>query len=251
MSVKSVVRSLLKLTTVVSLIISIIGVASLFILASKNNPFIMVEDETAGLYAVFPLFVSGGIFIASLLALFLIDLTGWLLNLGKDGKDTSHSTDVNHGEAVPNGGSKDPEEVYLTKFRKSNFYIGGLLAGLVGSTVATQALVEGGTVSNQLVNIIYGLLRFAVQIFGGFTGLTVAAAVFLGVWYGLKNEATEALLAGIGAWAVIGIVGLGFVSSNASGFGLVIAGLYGVYYGVRARGSTETIYLEDSLANDF
>lgn len=250
MRIRSIIRKVLKWAAALSFIVFAIGAASILIIGADNNPFLLYPPGEVDLMGPlnFIVFIAlGAIFFVSLALLAVLNLFEWLFVSNNEQTSPHHTVERGHTDAPKK--DLDPEEQYLYKFQKYNFYIGGVLAAVLGLYMIVES--AAGNSAPGIVNIVYGLLHFAITIFGGFTSLLIITAVFLGVWYGLKNQATEALIVGIVAWGLIAIVGLGFVTSSTSGFGLIIAGLYGVYYGVKSRGSTESFYVEHDMVNDF
>lgn len=135
-------------------------------------------------------------------------------------------------------GDATEAEIYLFKFRRSNFYI-GLLFLLLGVVVL---VVENGVLPG-VPPLVRSLLSIAVQVFGGLTAVLITAAVFGAIWYALRQRSREAVYAGMAIWALVALTGIGYLRLNGSGAGLVIGGLLGTYYGAMARKATEMRYL--------
>lgn len=143
------------------------------------------------------------------------------------------------GSTATQSPAEPPDAPYLRKFEQANLWAGLALAALLVTALLSQALVRG--TESGVLAILAGLLQFALRLFGGPVVLALVTGAFLGVWYGLRESATEALVAGIVVWGLVGLAGLGTLLRSAAGFGLLIGGLQGVYYGVRAWGSTEPV----------
>lgn len=93
-------------------------------------------------------------------------------------------------------GGRTEADIYLVKFRRSNFYI-GLLFLLLGVVVL---VVENGMLPWTVPSIIRNLLTIAVQVFGGLDAVLITAAVFGGIWYTLLQKSKEAVYAGMFIW---------------------------------------------------
>ena len=165
--------------------------------------------------------------------------TGAIYVAGKRAGDKLHAIGTGRSESTATDGAQStggpPGDPYLRRFERSNLWAGLVLAGLLVTTLLLQGLVQG---SGGLA-ILAGLLQFAVRLFGGPVVLALASGAFLGVWYGLRESAGEAVVAGVAVWGLIGLVGLVTLLRSAAGLGLVIGGFQGVYYGVRAWSATE------------
>jgi hypothetical protein len=234
MALRTWIRRFLKLVTALSFVVLVVGAATIYLIGLENNPFILYGDgEVYGPLNFVVFIVLAALFLGGLALLALLNLVTWVF-----GSHTGQTPDAGGTEVATSNGPVSPERTYLRSFRKSNFYLGLILAVVLGARVGIDALVDA-IGPNQLLDVIGGFLTIAVEVFGGQTVLTVAVLAFFGIWYGLKREAIEAALAGIAAWILVAFVGLGSLSTNASGFGLVLGGLYGTYYGIRAIGETE------------
>lgn len=134
-------------------------------------------------------------------------------------------------------------EAYRSKFARLNFILGAFFALLLVGGLGASLARSGGMVSGGVGGLLVGLLAAALEVLGGTLVTFLNVAMFLGVWYGLKRRATEALVVGLLGWVLVTLSGLLSMSRSFSGAGLVLAGLYGIYYAVRARGATEMTLL--------
>lgn len=235
MSAQTWARRILSVITALSFFLLLIGIISLFALPAGNNPFILNgSGDVYGPLSLIVFIILGILFVGGFVLLVV-----WSMFSRLSDSDTDQPADQSAGTGqAKQTKDVDKQQKYLHSFRKSNFYIALLLAIVLTAHAIMQALIN--TMGpNQVFNIISGLLAFAVAIFGGQTNFAIAVIIFAAIWYGLKQEATEAVLAGIVAWILIGFIGLGYFSANASGFGLVIAGFYGMYYGIRGFSAAE------------
>jgi len=237
MATLSTLRTALKWLAVLAGVLFVAALGSFVVVSADENPL-----TTNGL----PLYALLGVALVSWIGMVVVDFYR--------GTQTPAPAGSTPGRAEASDGqrtrTRDPRRVYLQKFRRSNLAIGVLLVLFVGSHLLLDALVRS-VGSGTPLSAVDGLLTFAVRVFGGVSTLVVVTALFLGIWYGLRREASEALVAGIVAWGLIGLVGLSYVSATTSGFGLVIGGLLGVYYGVRARGATEPRFFTSSVEREY
>lgn len=170
-------------------------------------------------------------------------VTNLLAGYHSPGGGPASPTPDREGTATETAASQPTPEVYRSKFARMNLVIGAffsllLVGGLAASVAQSQGMVSGG-----LGGLLVGIIDIVVTVVGGIGVTFLNAAVFVGVWYGLKKRATEALLVGLVGWVLVALSGVVALTQSFRGIGLVIAGLYGIYYAVRARGSTEMTVL--------
>lgn len=170
-------------------------------------------------------------------------VTNLLAGYHSPGGGPASPTPDGEGTVTETTANRPTSEIYRSKFARLNFVLGAffsllLVGGLVASVAQSQGMVSGG-----LGGLLVGILDIVVTVLGGIGGTFLNAAVFVGVWYGLKKRATEALLVGLVGWVLVTLSGVIALSRSFRGAGLIIAGLYGIYYAVRARGSTEMTVL--------
>lgn len=113
---------------------------------------------------------------------------------------------------------------YLPKFRRAT-----LLFGLFWAVLLVVAVAEPDI----------SVLADAVVTFGGAQVVGIYAAAFLAAWVGLRERATEALAVAVVAWGAVGAVGVQQFADDGSGAGLIIAGVLGVYFGIRSYTGTD------------
>jgi|GEM_PF-2300458 len=231
-------RTTLKWTAIVAILSLAAALSSFVLVRAEDNPL-----TTNGL----PLFVLAGIFIVAWVGVVVLDFYRGLQE--PTAPEASPESARSDGRSAP-AQSRDPAAVYLERFARSNLYVGLLIGGFVAAYLVTDAVVGGGG-ATQILAAVHGFLSIGVRIFGGLSTLLVVTGVFIGLWYGLREAATEALLLGILAWGLMGFVGLNTLASSRAGLGLVIAGAYGVYYGVRARGTTEPRIVTGTTTDDY
>lgn len=148
------------------------------------------------------------------------------------GAQTTQSAAGSSGAVEDSSGGVPVAERYRRRLERLYLGVAGLVVGLVVLT-----LLGSGTVG--VVGRIAELST--VILFGSVGGAVVVAAILGGLWYGVKREATEALVAGF----VVAV--LFFVSAVlAQAPGLVIFALYLCYYSLRARGATTFQFVEAS-----
>jgi len=237
MTTLSTLRTALKWLAVVAGVLFVAALGSFVVVSADQNPL-----TTNGL----PLYVLLGVALVSWIGVVVVDFYRGTQTPTQAGSATDGAE---AGDQQPTR-TRDPKRLYLQKFRRSNLAIGVLLVLFVGSHLLLDALVRS-VGSGTPLTAVDGFLTFAVRVFGGVSTLVVVTALFLGIWYGLRREASEALVAGIVAWGLIGLVGLSYVTASTSGFGLVIGGLFGVYYGVRARGATEPRFFTSTVEREY
>lgn len=237
MSTLKRVRTVLKWTAVVALLLVAVGLGSFVVLSSADNPL-----TTNGL----PLYVLLGVFLVAWLGVVVVDFYRGM----QEPADQPSTTEVGDA-ATPEapGADGDAPTDYLARFARLNLSMGLLVGGFLGAYLLADAVVAGG--SPQILGVVHGFLAVGVRVFGGVGRLVVVTGVFLGVWYGLRQAASEALVAGLLAWGLLGLVGLSTLASSTSGVGFVIASAYGLYYGARAWGTTESVLATQSTAQDY
>lgn len=150
------------------------------------------------------------------------------------------------GEPTPST-EQSTDVDYLAKLERTYAWLAGfvglvVLGGLLGPA-GGALLSPGGTGAASVVDVAASIaLTFAyvaLQLFfGGVAGGIATIAVFLGLWYGARRGASEAILGGI-AVAVVALPTAFVVGSP----GWAIFSLLLLYYNIRARGATEFVFV--------
>lgn len=134
---------------------------------------------------------------------------------------------------------------YLAKLERTYAWLAGFVAmvvfgGVLGGSAAGFVSTGGeASVVDVAVSIALTFASVALQLFfGGVAGGVATIAVFLGLWYGARRGASEAILGGI-ALAVVALPTAFVVGSP----GWAIFSVLLLYYNVRARGATEFVFV--------
>jgi hypothetical protein len=127
-----------------------------------------------------------------------------------------------------------PSEQYRRQLARSYKALAVLILAIATlASVGTAIPGRAGDVVGEIATIV------ALVLFGSVGAAVLTALLLGGLWYGIERGSAEALLAG----AVVAVL---FVLSTLEygAFGLTIAGLWMVYYSVRARKSVSFTLLD-------
>lgn len=137
---------------------------------------------------------------------------------------------VSGGGADGDGPSTPVSERYRRKLARTYLWIAGFVALLV--VVGSVGEFAG---SSSVVDVTLTIATISLDLlFGGVAGGITVVAVLLGLWYGVDQRATEALVAG---FVVAVLFLLTAVAMRAAGW--IVFALMLLYYNFLSRGATE------------
>ncbi|SDX91506.1 hypothetical protein [Halopenitus persicus] len=160
---------------------------------------------------------------------------------GEAGSNADPETRSEPGDAAaPAAASRG----HLREFNRANKYLTAILGFfLVVSAVASPLTAAA---SGTPLGIVVGFLVFAATALGGTTTLLVTTAWFGLAWYGIRTYgATEAWIAGIVGWTLFTLSGLSLLTTSLGAIAIVIGGGQVLRVGLRARGGTEIVFLDE------
>ncbi|SEH59437.1 hypothetical protein SAMN05192561_11058 [Halopenitus malekzadehii] len=165
------------------------------------------------------------------------------------------------GSNADHGGRSEPEAVAetaaessdrLREFNRANTYLTAILGFFLVVSVVSAPLTAAA--SGTPLGIVVGFFDFATTALGGTTTLLVTTAWFAIAWYGIRTyRTTEAWLAGIVGWTLFTLSGLSLLTTSLGAIAIVIGGVQVLRVGLRARGGTEVVFLDEyveSVRND-